>query len=485
MAATTQTIDLSPETRMDQAESYEDWSAAARAEDERTGAARWKALEESRRYDYKVIRRRLRELREVRASEDAHRLLFYLNEGIHGNTGGMGSSSLYRRSRFGTKDLVTDYSRELALAIDQLARVGEDELSHAEKLDFFRRASHCFGRTAMMFSGGGTLGLFHIGVSKALIERGLLPNVLSGSSAGSIVAGVLGTHRDDDLAPAIMDQSVLDAFAGIADADIEPTAKERRMGVDDVRSFIESQIPDLTFAEALEETGHRINISISPSELHQQPRLMNAITSPNVYIREVVMASCAVPGVYPAVALMARDRLGKRQAYVPSRRWVDGSVMNDLPARQLSRLYGVNHFMTSIVNPVVLWSLRDTDVEDTLFARLWDIGQSAARQSMRATYPMTMKLTQRYYPLNLLVRMTYAVATQDYSADINILPRRRFWNPAKLLSVLNEEETRFLIAEGEAATWPKIERVRNSTRVSRALDRALESLEASQLEAWA
>ena len=40
----------------------------------------------------------------------------------------------------------------------------------------------------------------------------------------------------------------------------------------------------------------------------------------------------------------------------------------DLPARQLSRLYGVNHFVTSQTNPVALWSLRDTGAEDSLAA---------------------------------------------------------------------------------------------------------------------
>jgi NTE family protein len=36
-------------------------------------------------------------------------------------------------------------------------------------------------------------------VVKALIEQGLLPRVISGSSAGSLVAGVVGTHTDLEL----------------------------------------------------------------------------------------------------------------------------------------------------------------------------------------------------------------------------------------------------------------------------------------------
>ncbi len=53
-----------------------------------------------------------------------------------------------------------------------------------------------------------------------------------------------------------------------------------------------------------------------------------------------------------------------------------------------------------------------------------------------------MEFTKNFYPLNLATRMLYSLATQDYTADINILPRRRFWDPRKLLSILSEDEVR-------------------------------------------
>jgi TAG lipase/steryl ester hydrolase/phospholipase A2/LPA acyltransferase len=481
----TPTIDLSPRRRMKQATSYEEWKQAAIAEDERSGAARWKNDDRSRRYDYEVIRSRFDEIREVRASGDPHRILFYLNEGIHGNTGGIGSSALYRRSHFGTKNLVTNYTSELAGALDDVASAGESEIPIAERLEFFRRASDCFGRTALMYSGGGMLGLFHVGVSKALVQEGLLPNVLSGASAGSIVAAILGTLDGSELEAAMEGETIADAFAQLAEGSLEFAGAGSRMRVDEIRSFIDRQIPDLTFAEAFEKTGRRINITISPRQLHQQSRIMNAITSPNVMIRETVLASCAIPGIFPPVTLAAKDRSGARVPYVASRQWVDGSVTNDLPARQLARIYGVNHFVTSQTNPIVLWSLRDTAAKDSLAAKLWEISQNAARESFRATYPLSMRLTRSIQPMNLAVRMAYAVATQTYTADINILPRRRSWNPSKLLSVLSEEETRGLIEEGEASTWPKIEQLRNATRVSRRLDAILDRLESEALLARA
>jgi TAG lipase / steryl ester hydrolase / phospholipase A2 / LPA acyltransferase len=466
---------------MSEARTYDEWKAAALAHDQQSGAAKWRRIDESRRYDYKVIRRRLEEVRQVKAAGDPHQVLYYLNEGIHGNMGGMGSAKLYKKAKFGTKDLVTSYIGELAGALELVADVDDAEIPLAEKLEFFRRASHCYGRTALMLSGGGALGPFHIGVIKALLEQGLLPNVISGSSAGSLMAATVGTRTEHELRE-IFDARVLaSTFEEVAESNLELLKGNRRMGVDHLRAFVERQIPDLTFQEAFELSGRRINITVSPRELHQQSRLLNAVTSPNVFIREAVLASCAVPGVFPPVTLAAKNRLGQRQPYVPSRQWVDGSLTDDLPAKRLSRLYGVNHFITSQTNPLAIWALRDTQSQDTLLARLWEINQNASREWLKATYPLAMEFTKNVYPLNLATRMFYSLATQDYTADINILPRRRFWDPRKLLSILSEDEVRFLIAEGEAATWPRIEMIRNCTRLSRTLDAILDRLEYGHL----
>ncbi|NEP54457.1 MAG: DUF3336 domain-containing protein, partial [Moorea sp. SIO3C2] len=63
-------------------------------------------------------------------------------------------AALYgRRSKFGTKFLVSDYINELNGALQQLADTDHREISLQEKRDFFRRASDCFGRSALMLSG--------------------------------------------------------------------------------------------------------------------------------------------------------------------------------------------------------------------------------------------------------------------------------------------------------------------------------------------
>src|SRR3546814_13735032 len=86
----------------------------------------------------------------------------------------------------------------------------------------------------------------------------------------------------------------------------------------------------------------------------QNGRLLNAITAPNVLIREAVLASCAVPGVFPPVMLMARGEDGARVPYQPARRWVDGSVTPDIPTPRLARHYCVNHHIVRQPHPLAL-----------------------------------------------------------------------------------------------------------------------------------
>jgi TAG lipase/steryl ester hydrolase/phospholipase A2/LPA acyltransferase len=249
------------------------------------------------------------------------------------------------------------------------------------------------------------------------------------------------------------------------------------MRIAELQALVEGMIPDLTFREAFDLTGRQINISVSPAELHQSSRLLNAITSPSVLIREAVLASCSIPGIYPPVALMARSRDGVRRPYVPSRKWVDGSISADLPERRLTRLYGVNYFITSQTNPLVVWAVRDSGWEEGLGHRLVEISRSIGREWIRSTYPSAMNWLKNSYPLNMYARMAFSVATQDYTADVNILPTQRFWDPRKLLALLSREEVQRLIHEGERSTWPKIEMLRNCTRVGRTLDRILSEYE--------
>ncbi|MEZ5572420.1 MAG: DUF3336 domain-containing protein [Halioglobus sp.] len=463
------------EQRMASAETYGEWCEAARAHDELSGAERWKRVDQTKLYDFSQIRLRLDELRRHRARQDDHALMFALNEGIHGNVGGMGKSPLYRPAKFGTKRLIEEYVNEIVDALEHLAQLDESVISREEKLDFFHRAKLSYGRTALMLSGGGAWGHFHIGVVKALIENNLLPNVISGSSAGSLVTAVIGTHTDEELEASNHHETLVTEAKKEAKWINKLLLGERsQINVRDLEQMVERLVPDLTFQEALELTGRHINISVAPADLHQTSRLLNAIASPNVYIRTAVMASCAVPGIYPPVMLQAKNIHGEHQPYLPTRRWVDGSVTDDLPAKRLARLYSVNFYIASLINPIALVG-KDIDDDQTPIPKALRVFLHHGATSLAKLAKIVSKnYTQDWPRVSLVINMFNSLLSQKYKADINIYADFRKFDLRKILSHVSDLELMEMERYGELATWPHLERIRLSSKIGLALDKILE-----------
>tara|TARA_R110001599_G_scaffold42137_4_gene127094 strand:+ start:26341 stop:27813 length:1473 start_codon:yes stop_codon:yes gene_type:complete len=464
---------LKMEKEMAQAKSYSEWSKAAKAHDKSTGVDKWKASDESKHFDHTSIRRRLKRLSGLWKSQDNAGLLYALNEGIHGNMDGMGHARLHQKAKFGTKQLIQDYVDAIVNSLEYLASDKVTDIPFEEKLDFFRRAQHCYGRSAFLMSGSGAYLYFHVGVAKALWEEGLLPDIMSGSSGGSVVGALISTHSDKDIPPFFKPENLV---VGADDGNEEESGflgGSRRLRADEIRQRLTELLPDLTFQEAYELTGRHLNVSIAPAEKHQTSRLLNAIASPNVYIREAVLASCAVPGIYPPVTLAAKDHRGERVPYLPNRKWVDGSVTHDLPVKRLARLYGVNHHIVSQANPLVTPFATDFSQKRNPLSSI----RNASTATMKAWFNANVEMMQKplsYFPrLNSMANMALSVINQDYTGDINIIRPTMFWGPSKILSNLPVEDVAELIALGERTAWPKIEMVRTQTKISQTLDRIL------------
>ena len=467
--------------KMDEAESYAAWTEAAHAYDERNGLDRWKQIHKTRLYDYKVISARLERMQVLRQANNNHDLLFTLNEGIHGNLGGMGGEALYQRAKFGTKQLIADYVDEVVASLKHLAKPRVKGVSMAEKLDFFTRAQLCFGQSALMFSGSGTFLFYHVGVLKALWEQDLIPSVISGASGGSLVAAIAGSRNPQQLGEIFttdflnFEEEIATLLRHIS------SGKENLTRAEDLRNVIEQLIPDVTFQQAYEISGLKINVSITAAEEHQKSRLLNTITSPNVCLREAVLASCCIPGVFAPVALAARDVNNKRVPYLSSRRWVDGSLSDDLPMKRLSRLYGANHFIVSQANPLALPFLSAEKNNQSLTSTISQTALGTMRDwGLAASHLLQKPLNDDSY-LNKLLNIYISVVSQTYTGDINILPTARFLNPVKFLANRKPEEIHELINEGQRSTWPVIERIRIQTQISRALNDIVDSLSAKNL----
>ncbi|KAJ3282719.1 hypothetical protein HDU79_009709 [Rhizoclosmatium sp. JEL0117] len=132
--------------------------------------------------------------------------------------------------------------------------------------------------------------MIHVGVLKALHEANALPKVISGSSAGSIVAAILCTQESDNFEAAIDPHMTNREFYEDSSevGNIFPKLY-RFMNhgcVFDVEAFIKAARAnlggDITFQEAYNKSRRILNIAVSSSTRFEMPRLLNYLTAPNV-----------------------------------------------------------------------------------------------------------------------------------------------------------------------------------------------------------
>jgi predicted acylesterase/phospholipase RssA len=459
---------------MEEAASYAEWLKAAQAHDKASGMAAWRDTIESRDYDNELLASRTRLLKKLMKLHDTPRLVFYLREELHGNLANMANPALYMQAKAGTKTLITDYLTEVRGALIYLCDTEIKGFPPSKKLEFFKRAAQSFGRSALLLSGGATLGLFHLGVIRELWEHRLLPRVITGSSAGALVAGVVGTNTDRQL----------EAFFQPGHMDLEWAQTlgfhsilkgEGILDAAHLTKTVNRNVKRLTFLEAYKRTNRIINISISPADPNQFPRLLNYLTAPNVYVRSAVMASTAIPGLFPPVQLKSKNFEGKTVPHMKRSLWIDGSVHGDVPKERVSRMHNVNHYVVSQTNPHVVPFIREEDPRKGLLPFL--------RQLMYST-PMVqiehaLELARRHFdfaPLNALVNKAHAVATQTYSGDVTIYPDRQLSDLLKIFSNPTQDEIQEFILAGRRSAWPKMSRVHNTTIISQTFDECLQRL---------
>jgi TAG lipase/steryl ester hydrolase/phospholipase A2/LPA acyltransferase len=470
------------ERKIGAATDYASWQLLAERYDEASGGSRWRTKEDSSLYDNAEIRKRHDRLAKLLKERNYSDLLFTLNEGLHGNLEGIGKPALYQRAKSGTKNLIESYNNLVNESLLAIAGVSNSQISHRKKLDFFRRAAQCYGRSALMLSGGAGLVYFHHGVVQTLLDHDQLPNIVSGASAGSWICAQLGTRTDEELKNGYFRNLVYDLPSG------KHHPLKVLMGLDKEyapRDFLEQTLDQfdegLTFQEAFEKTGRYINISISPAEKHQVSRLMNAITSPNVYIRSAVMASSSVPGVVPPASLYAKGVDGRPRPYLPTRKWCDGSVADDLPAKRLARLFGVNHYLVSLINPVAIPFVEDPNLRPTrgLKRTAFDLVLQGMQELLLSTERMSEKLGANYMGPALL--MADALLDQKYTGDINLILEKSDYRWRDILfGYANDSDDSAIDAlkmAGVRSTWPKLSVIKNATQVARTIDQIIIQLD--------
>lgn len=463
------------------ASSYAEWREAAHALDAATGADDWRAEDDSPELAADLLRRDIARIDALVRRRDWTALAETLHESIYRHQGDLTAPHLYNVARSGTKQIVEDYLEAVGAALTAYADAADSPSDAESRLRLLTAAQFTLGQPALLLSGGAAMGFFHLGVIKALLDQGLLPEVICGSSIGSMVAAAVCNRSDAELKALFGD---LDAVYRLGIRFLPPRRAWRDGGLLDQAQYRRcalENIGDTTFAEARARSGRALCISVSPSRARQKPRVLSDKTAPDVLVSDAVVASSAVPGLFPPVMLQARHPNGQITPYLPDERWVDGTFQGDLPTKRLGRLYNVNHFIVSQVNPHAVPFLASRGGR-SLPALAADLMLSSTRVQAVQTLKVLQARVKRDGLHNVLEHARL-LAEQDYRGDTNIHPPMNAWMYRKLLSNPSVDDLHHYILLGERATWPQLDLIRNQTRIQRELAGAIERLKATTARA--
>jgi TAG lipase / steryl ester hydrolase / phospholipase A2 / LPA acyltransferase len=425
-------------------------------------------------------------------------MLYLVRTSLSRDLGGMTNIRLYKHSNIGTKYLIERYIDSTLATIRALVKTNAKSLpAGLETKDILEQmvyARQAFGRSALLLSGGATFGMNHVGVLKALFNAQLLPRIISGASAGSIVCAVLCTRTDEEI-PDVLKTFPYGDLAVFEENDKEDGLLERLgrlltqgawIDIKHLIRVMKALLGDMTFQEAYNRTRRILNICVSSASIYELPRLLNYVTSPNVMIWSAVAASCSVPVLFSAAHLLVKNPVtGEHLPWNPTpQRWIDGSVDNDLPMTRLAEMFNVNHFIVSQVNPHVVPFLAKDDAAITRDSQ--NISSNAGTTDWlftvtnlakgEALHRMQVLADLGIFPN--LVTKARSVLSQKYSGDITILPEIYYRDIPRMLKNPTSDFMVQACLSGERATWPKLSRIRNHCAVELELDAAVQQLRA-------
>eukprot|EP01032_Pedospumella_encystans_P008825 gene8825-10437_t len=524
------------------AETYSEWQIAAQNLDKLRGFDVWRQQDHSTLYDHRMLQKRILFTREMLRRGDVFDLMFRMRGGLARDQFGMQHEGLFSRALAGTKIIVEKYLETIADGLNFIcdSPIADEEIPTEAKLAFFNEVRHSYGRTALLLSGGAFLGFYHMGVVRALWTEGLLPRVISGASAGSIMTAIIGTREEEDF------QNIFnaeDASNGVINfpegfrTDFFRYSEElksemaRRLNyfvpqglrwitqpifgyifdkkilnldTEHLKQCLIADVGLYTFQEAFDKTGRIINITVAPNNNYDPPRLLNYLTAPHVCVWSAAAASCALPGIFDSVSLIVKEPNGQfrpenewtRQALVDNEdikavnlaSYSDGSVENDLPMQQLSELFNVNHFIVSQVNPhsailssmgmaATVWS---NPVYNTLVGYLRFL-TAQCRDWVKNIVKLFIFRSRA--PIWSSRRGFTQTITQDYEGrdvDVTINPWSGHISAATaLMSAIHnptEEEYVAVVHAAEVNTWPAIPRIRAHCLVETTLEQCVQRL---------
>ena len=472
--------------------SYSDWVDAAKQLDTYLGNDTWKTQPEYAYYDYLTVKRVAAQLRElvdkvevevsgssngVAETQPVDELKSLLENCIRNNFVGVENPRLYSETYYGTKDLVQDFVEQVQRSLKTTSE--SSRITNEEKQLFFKHLDTNYGRTALCLSGGATFAYYHFGVVKALLETENLPQIITGTSGGALVAALAATRTDAELKQLLV-PALAYRIRASTDGLLIWFRRWWRTGarfdsLDWARQCSWFCRGSTTFREAYERTGRILNVSCVPSDPHSPTILANYLTSPDCVIWSAVLASAAVPGILNPVVLMRKNRDGTLAPYSFGHKWKDGSLRTDIPLKALNLHFNVNFSIVSQVNPHInlfFFSPRGSPGRPVTHRR----GRGWRGGFLGSSIETAIKLDLQKYlkilrHLELLPRPLgqdwSEIWLQRFSGTITLWPKSVFGDFLHILSDPSSARLARMLEVGERSAWPKIKFVENRLKVER------------------
>lgn len=478
---------------------YHDWMVSAKQLDDYLDGDKWREQDEYAYYDARSIKKVIGQLRRARhkvesisGSQNGASAIDELRTIVEGcvknNFAGYENPRLYSETYYGTKNLVQAYVDEASLALKTL--FDSEHLDVDEKRSLSKHLSTNFGRTALCLSGGATFAYYHLGIAKALLDADLLPSIITGTSGGALIAGLLCTRTNEELKALLV--PALAARITACQGSFFVWFKRwyatgaRFDSVDWAMKCAWFCRGSLTFAEAYARTGRILNVTCVPSDPHTPTILANHLTAPDCVVWSAVLASAAVPGVLNPVVLMRKRKDGSLEPYSFGHKWKDGSLRTDVPLKSLNLHFNVNFSIVSQVNPHInlfFFSSRGTVGRPVTHrrGRGWRGGflGSALEQYLKLDLTKWLKVLRHLELLPRWMGQDWSeVWLQRFSGTITIWPKTLVSDFYYILTDPTMHRLARMIQVGQQAAFPKLNFIGNRIKIERIIDEARRSARA-------
>jgi predicted acylesterase/phospholipase RssA len=364
--------------------------------------------------------------------------------------------------------------------IEKNLSIGYDNLYSS--LEYFQNVKLLFGSTALMLSGGGSMGTYHIGVMKCLNDNAMMPRIVCGSSSGAIMASIACTKDSCERSEALKLESIEINMLGEKDNTMNPFViffrRLRRFltkGVvfdfEVLEEAMKQNLGSVTFLEAFEKTGNILNISISFGSSYEMPKILNHVTAPNVLIWSAVVVSCSVPKFFEPCSLFCKNsngEIGPWFIHSEDEKWLDGSVENDIPGEVMRIFFGANNLIVSQVNPHI-YPFVLLNGKSGLFS---DIVKLIFR-FISKEFDFRIGQMVKFIKIPKFLQIIWFVLKQKYMGNVNIIHSLSLVDYFTMFYPCTHSYIQHSIDKGEKATEGFLESLGELSRFEQKLDNTI------------